>query len=178
MIRAGSPRSLGLQVCGLTSAWSRRREEACGPPLEPGVSQLGRKAMKRLMFTAGLFLLFVLGCSMGLSGPSVEQVKQDLVGKEVRITTKSVFGLPDMTWMTVARVQDLVIQQRFTDKAAKTDELHALVTVTFVTLARKEEGSPMRGGLVIGYKQFEQGWKLQSVTVTGEFVDAKNTKNP
>jgi hypothetical protein len=169
---------LGLQVRGLAFAWSRRREEAGSPPLKPGVSRLGRKAMKRLMPIAGLFLLFVLGCSTGLSGPSVEQVKQDLVGKEVRIITSSVFGLPDMTWMTIAQVQDLVIQQRFTDKAAKTDELHALVTVTFVTLTRREESSPRRGGLVIGYKQFDQGWKLQSVKVTGEFSDAQSTKKP
>ncbi len=134
--------------------------------------------MKRLKHTAGLFLLFVLGCSTGLSGPSAEQVKQDLVGKEVRIITKHFLLGHDMSWMTVKRVQDLVIRKRFTDKDAKTDELHALVTVTFVTLTRKEESSPMRGNLVIGYKHFEQGWKIQSVKCTGEFSDAQSTKNP
>jgi hypothetical protein len=52
-------------------------------------------------------------------------------------------------------VRDLVIQQRFTDKDAKTEELHALVTLT------QAPTTTIRGVVVLGYKHFEQGWRLQ-----------------
>lgn len=116
--------------------------------------------------------LLLTACGQ-LTHPSVEQAKQDLVGKEIRIIAKSpsYFGQVElgMSWKTLKQVQDLVIQQRFTDKDAKTEELQVLVTATFVTLKDGEEKLPMRGVLVLNYKHFEQGWKLQSVHANGEF---------
>jgi hypothetical protein len=111
--------------------------------------------MRRLIPAAGLLLLVVLGCSSGRSGPSVEQSKQDLVGQQFFYRYQRGSGGTEWT-VKPGEVQDLVIQQRLTDKDAKTDELHALVTLT-------DGAQTIRGVLVLRYKLFEQGWKLQSV---------------
>lgn len=113
--------------------------------------------MKTTVWTFGLVLLLTLGCSPMPSGPDVEQVKKDLVGQSFEDTRSGAFlgGR-----ISVAAVQDVEIQERYTDKAAKTEELRALVTAT---LGPTPADRAFRGILALHYKYFEQGWKLQSV---------------
>jgi hypothetical protein len=90
-----------------------------------------------------------------VEGPSVEQAKRDLVGQ--RFFYRYQWGTGGSYWTVMqGSVQALVIQQRFTDKNAKTDELHALVTL-------EGDAQTIRGVLVFHYKLYDQGWKLSSV---------------
>lgn len=102
----------------------------------------------------------IVACAQSPSGPTVEQVKQDLVGQIFQYTK----GGMDSWGHTVepGGVESLAIQKRFTDKDAKTDELHAMVSLT-------DSFWRTRGVLIIGYKHFEQGWQLQSVRAEGAF---------
>jgi len=84
-------------------------------------------------------------------------VKKDLVGQS--------FIAGEITY-TVTEVQDLAIQRRFTDKEAKTDEVHTLITAS-VFRWKQDWRFTARGVLIVHYKHFEQGWKLQSVDASG-----------
>lgn len=110
--------------------------------------------MKTMLCTAGLVLIFALGCSPLLSGPDVDQVKKDLVGQS--------FDFRDDRYK-VKVVQDVVIQERFSDKDAKTEDLFALVNLTGEGLVG--DVKTFQAVLVVRYKHFEQGWKVQSVSL-------------
>lgn len=112
--------------------------------------------MKRLITSIVLLLPFAVGCSSTLSGPDVEQVKRDLVGQTLHIDWGLDYGVYSFA---VASVQDMVIQERSTDKDAKTEDLRTLVTVTGSDRGRTKT---VRGVVVVRYKHFEQGWKMQS----------------
>mgnify|MGYP001355664040 CR=1 FL=1 len=104
-----------------------------------------------------LLFLFTIGCSP-FSPPTVEQVKRDLVGQS--------FENPG-GWaeIKVVSVESLEIKERSTDRAAKTDELRALVNLTSKYSTSRPGVMTFQGVLVIRYRHFEQGWKIQSVEI-------------
>jgi len=112
------------------------------------------KRLQRLLINSGtLLVLFGIGCSP-LSPPDVEQVTRDLVGQSFK-------NPGGWTRIEVVSVQKLEIKQRSTDKEAKTDEIHAVVTATNKNNLLGPD--KFEGLLVIRYKHFEQGWRIQSV---------------
>jgi len=111
--------------------------------------------MRRTIALVGVLLLLLVGCSRGETGPSADRAKQDVVGQQFYYRYQWGEGGKEWT-VKPGQVEDLVIQERFTDRDAQTDELHARVTL-------KDDAQTVRGVLVLRYKQFEQGWKLESV---------------
>jgi hypothetical protein len=125
-----------------------------------------KESTKKLTPLVGLLLFVCLGCGpTEIVGVTVEQVKKDLVGQSVTLHGGINYG---DTRFDINGVQDLVIKETSTDKAANTQELHAQGTVT------QDGGYPcchfVRCVMVIGYKHFEEGWKIQSVAVQPGFL--------
>ena len=108
-------------------------------------------------YICAILLFSVIGCS-GPAVPGVEQLKKDLVGQSLPT------DIPQRrSWVcTVGEVKELVIQQRFTDKKANTDEVHVSVTLS-------DGKGTAKGDIVMAYKKYEQGWKLEGVNKSGSF---------
>jgi hypothetical protein len=110
-----------------------------------------------------------VACSRTFPAPTADQVKQDLVGK--------VFSIPrgameSSGWkVEPGGIESLDIQTRLTDKDSKTDELHATVSLI-------DSYNRYRGELIIAYRQFEQGWQLQSVRAGTKAFSVESLKTP
>lgn len=100
--------------------------------------------MKYCMLALSLFLVTAIGCTISIPLPNEEQIKQDIVGQTLNKEFIVIF------------VKEIAIQRRFTDKKAGTDEIYALATLDDST-------TTIKGILVLDYKKYDQGWKLESV---------------
>lgn len=116
--------------------------------MEDGVKQAIRYAV--------FLLLFAAACTTTLAGPTENQLRQDLVGKEFSWSRGALRA-------HITGVKDLTVQQRFTDRDAKTEEVLALVTVTS---GGDVPDRTLRGVMKMSYKHFEQGWMLQGINGT------------
>ena len=118
--------------------------------------------MKQWTYALSLFCIAAMGCSMGTSVPSDEQIKRDLVGQLIQAG--------GIRWRVAdSELKGFVVQQRFTDKKANTDEVHAGVTLDDST-------TTIKGVLVLSYKKYEQGWKIESVKPEGAFTITKECR--
>ena len=82
-------------------------------------------------------------------------MKNDLVGQE--FFWRYNWGGGGNQWAVRAgEVQDMVIDKRFTDSAAGTEEIHVLTTLF-------NGATKVRGMLVFQYKKYDQGWSFRSV---------------
>lgn len=111
--------------------------------------------MKKHVLWISLFCVAVSACSMWSSGPTEEQVRLDLIDSRFRYEANS--GNHECS-ITKDNLKELVFHERYTDKKDGTDEIHAFVTVDDGTTA-------IRGVLVLGYKKYDQAWKLEGSRV-------------
>lgn len=119
-------------------------------------------------YLLGVLCIVVAGCSSGPSVANEEQLKGDLVGQtfETDIAQRR-------EWTVAAgEVKELVLDQRFTDKKAGTDEVHVSVTLN-------DGVATAKGKLTLGYKKYDQGWRLEqfvgALQGSGQYIDKDGT---
>lgn len=113
--------------------------------------------MKKRVWFVCLFYISAVGCSSGPAVPNEEQLKRDITGLVIPYSADFLGTLIPYKWdVKDGDIKEIVIQQRFTNRKAGTDEVHALVTLDDSTTV-------IKGVLVLGYEAFDQGWRLQSI---------------
>lgn len=94
------------------------------------------------------------------AGPSEEQIKRDLVGQEFFFTYESGFG--GRKWVIQSEgITSASIKDRTTDSTAGTEEVD--VALSLSGLSSSGETITISGNLILAYKRFDQGWRLQDV---------------
>ncbi|MDQ7773524.1 MAG: hypothetical protein RDU13_08360 [Elusimicrobiales bacterium] len=111
--------------------------------------------MRKVIWGASLFCVAVAACSMGPSVPTEKQVRLDLIGGSLGYQANS--GNYECS-ITKDNLKEVVFQQRYTDRKAGTDEIHAFLTIDDGTTA-------IKGNVVLSYKMYDQGWKLEGSKV-------------
>ncbi len=108
--------------------------------------------MKRVL--PMMILLGLAGCSSGPEPLETDRIARDLAGQAVQAELSQRQGV----WRPVSsEIKNFSILKRFSDKKAGTDEVHAEITLENSTRSAS-------GTLVLGYKRFEQVWRLEMVS--------------
>ena len=92
--------------------------------------------------------------------PSEETIKRDLVGQQ--FFYKYRMGEGGQRWtVRPNEVRNLRIINRFTDSKTGTDEVNVFATIS-------NGQKTIEGALVLSYKRYEQGWRLERVQAKDE----------
>lgn len=106
--------------------------------------------MKNYIY-ATVLLFGAIGCS-GPSVANIDQIKKDLVGQTIKTDIKQ-----RSEWLVEAsEIKEVAIAQRFTDAKTDLDEVH-------VSIMLSDGKGTAKGDLVLTYKKYEQGWRLEGL---------------